>query len=1137
MSTSTILEQAVTVTASSASLATASMNPVYSCPRDNGMYYSDTAKRVYQLLCSTNELDSNLGMNYQPELQSCVDSCGSFTGCIGVSYTATSGSCSYKSSVLNRVGSSTSDSAILADYICPGADGTRLVDSSGSVYEILCNTFFPTSSNITSSLATSDLASCSEICSSTVSCSGFTFQNGSCTLVSNRNSNDRVLRMNVATAILIAKRVAQVASSGVAPYRSTSLVRSLPVDVSRTPSSTTQNPTITPTTSAGVVQISLSTSAVERISTTSSSPGTVSETSLTTESTTAVLPYTIHSGNIESTIVVTSSQDVVSASSPLSSKEQAAAGAATTSGTAVISFAAASTSSTSTDHSVRSSLQSLPTEDMATTIKRSSQSSTASLTPLPSVTSSSSPAGTSRASVLTNTALISSTLSSGTSNGDSGTLRPTTSGLTSSFGVASSSDAAISSPDNVATSILSTTSSSIFSTASSSVLETVSYSPESSGSPPQTSYSCPAVDGDMVQANTGGYYTIGCDDETTGYDVLVAAAPDFNDCMTYCDETSECTAWTYAGSCYLKTGTSASDFSFQPSSRRAISGIRNVPASGSSLSGTGTRASVTVSTTFVSQAAASTGPTNDEPVQTLMGSPMSSASLSIAEESSTSVNPAFTSVQTSEDNILSTTYQSITATPSPSGLDTSADLASKDTTSAASTVSTSDIALTAANSGIATDQPAAPQNSYSSSVVSEASVTSTTTLTSVADTTSLLTGTIILSSTSGAVSTTIAAASPSVTCSVFDNVLDICLDAVITPSVGAGGGINIGLGTSTITIVDISTSLAIAPSAAATADLGISVGSSGIGLGASASIGLNPGLTGSSQPATITSSQSASCSAGGNVLNICIDAAVTPSVGIGGNAGVGVGVGSSTITLVDISASLAVAPSVTAGVDLGLSIGSSGIGLIASATIGADLNLNSSGAITVGPLLPNVTASAGVALNLNLGSSSSALTLLAASVAVAASATAGLDLGLSVGSSGIGLKPSATLGLNLGLSAGLGGQSRPSSTSYTLSTVTSTNLALLPTSSQALLPGLGLGSNPSASTSLSSASPTSTTISSRSSSAPTRTTTNSTSTATKATSTGGLVQNLASALVDRNPPAHNRPNRRQEFTTLVRAGF
>lgn len=127
------------------------------------------------------------------------------------------------------------------------------------------------------------------------------------------------------------------------------------------------------------------------------------------------------------------------------------------------------------------------------------------------------------------------------------------------------------------------------------------------------------------------------------------------------------------------------------------------------------------------------------------------------------------------------------------------------------------------------------------------------------------------------------------------------------------------------------------------------------------------------------------------------------------------GVGSSTITLIDVSASTATVPSVTAGVDLGLSIGSSGVGLVASATIGADLSLSSSLNATIGPLLPNtVTAAASAGLNLNLGPSSSALTLVQAS----ASAAVGLDPGLSMGSSGLGLAPSATLGLNVGLSLG-----------------------------------------------------------------------------------------------------------------------
>ncbi|KEQ58221.1 uncharacterized protein M437DRAFT_60012 [Aureobasidium melanogenum CBS 110374] len=176
------------------------------------MYYSDTTNRVYQLLCNTDEPDATIRTTYQPQLQSCVDACSDVEGCIGVSYTATSSSCSYKSSASDLVSSETSDSAIATDYICPGADGTRLVDTTGSVYEILCNTVFPTSSNISSSLAVSNLASCSEICSGIDDCSGFTFQNGSCTTVSSRNSNDGVTRMNVETAILLAKRVAQVVS-------------------------------------------------------------------------------------------------------------------------------------------------------------------------------------------------------------------------------------------------------------------------------------------------------------------------------------------------------------------------------------------------------------------------------------------------------------------------------------------------------------------------------------------------------------------------------------------------------------------------------------------------------------------------------------------------------------------------------------------------------------------------------------------------------------------------------------------------------------------------------------------------------------------------------------------------------------
>jgi hypothetical protein len=468
--------------------------------------------RVYQVLCNTDEPDSNLGTTSQPQLQSCVDSCGNVTGCIGVSYTATSGSCSYKSNVSNRVGSSTADSAILADYVCPGADSTRLVDSSGSVYEILCNTFFPLSSNITSNLATSDLASCSKMCSDTNHCTGFTFQNGSCTLVSNRNSGDGVLRMNVATAILMAKRVAQVVSSGIAPYRSTSLVRSLPADVSRTPSSTIQISPATSITPTSTISMTDETSTVGISSMTLSSPSASSDISLTIASTIIDLADVITT-ETHYVVTMTSSQGQISVPSLVSSMEQAEAGTPTIPGSSISTPATVSISSTSMDSDTSSSIQSLATDSVSVIISSSSQTLTALLTPtLASGSQSSSLPAASRTFAPTNTALLASTLSSITSSDGSGVLGSTLVTSETSFVIAPASSRAVSSSFSYTADIDSST----LDTASSSVLRTVSYFPVSSGLPPQTSYSCPAVDGEVVQANTGGYYMISCDDETTG---------------------------------------------------------------------------------------------------------------------------------------------------------------------------------------------------------------------------------------------------------------------------------------------------------------------------------------------------------------------------------------------------------------------------------------------------------------------------------------------------------------------------------------------------------------------------------------------------------------------------------------------
>ncbi|KAG9951094.1 hypothetical protein KCU85_g2961, partial [Aureobasidium melanogenum] len=597
-----------------------------------------------------------------------------------------------------------------------------------------------------------------------------------------------------------------------------------------------------------------------------------------------------------------------------------------------------------------------------------------------------------------------------------------------------------------------------------STVSAVSYFAAPSSLPPETNYSCPEANGEQVRANTGGSYTIGCNEETTGYNALVATASDFNDCMTYCDQLPGCTAWTYSGSCYLKTGTSASNFSFQPSSRGAVSGIRAVPAAtNSGLPWSSPTDFVTSSST--SQATGSAEPNDGElGISATASATLPSSVLSFAEGSTTIVFTQASSIQSSEDLPRSTSDRGITTQLPSSVVDTSSDLASEITAAAITSEFGATSGATASDIGsTAVGGDSAASLSYITSTIFPASVTNIIIPATTASTPSL----------TDPMSASIAIASPSTTCSVFDNLLDICLDAVITPSVGIGGAVSVGLGS--ITVVDASTSVGIALSAAASANLGISAGTGGVEIGASASIGVSAGIDGSQQPTITTSVPSSSCSAGGNAFDICVDVAITPSIGIGGNAGIAAG--SSTITLFDVSASLAIAPTLAAGVGIGISTGSSEIALVASATLEANLGLSSG-------ILPNntaptttancsaggnvlnvcvdatITASANAGLNLNLGPSSSALTLLDASVALAPSVAAGVDVGLSVGSSGIGLSASATLGVNLGLSAGLNlGGSQPTANSAlaTSSTAMTPIINLLPTSSLASAAGLSIG--------------------------------------------------------------------------------
>ncbi|KAK6004539.1 hypothetical protein QM012_008401 [Aureobasidium pullulans] len=860
-SRSTASKQAITTISGSAGIATAIANPSYTCPRDNGMYYSDTTKRVYQLLCNTDELDATIGTTYQSQLQSCVDAC------------------SNKSSAFDPAGSETSDSAVLTDYICPDADSTRLVDTSGSVYDILCNTFLPASNNITSSLAISDLASCAEICSNIDDCSGFTFQNGSCTTVSSRNSNDGISQTNVTTAILLAKSVAEVVSSGITPYRSTSSVAYLPGEISQTLNPMSQDNSATSTMSSDNAGDSDGIVATTSTTIASTPVDAASKTSIF-----VTLPSFAHapSSETEPSFVPSSSatqNKAASSTTPTTTSVLFVSDTSVVSTTILIRSETSVTGtkmsqSISIESSAPSSIQSLTTDYMTTIIIRSSQGPTVVLSSsLPSATPSLSTI--SNAWVSTDIA-VSPTISSSVSrSGGSVGFRPTlASSQTSSVLVGVSSFLFNSPPVIILPSEIASSSSVVFS------IQNVPTTVEQSTTNPQT-------------------------------------------------ETS-------------------------------------------------------------SQANVTQSRSHQETAMHLLSSGMDSSSV-------------ITSPSTTDDAPSLTTTNHISA-----------------------------------------------------------SIT--------------------------------AVLSPSTTCSVYDNLFDICLDAVITPSVGAGGAISVAYGSDTTPIIDASTSLAFTPSAAASADFGISAGTGDIEIGTSASIVISSaGVGGLSQ-----SIPSVSCSAGGNALNICIDAAVTPSVGIDGNAGIGTG--SNTLTIVDVSVSVAIVASLIAGVDVGLSTGTSDIVSLARATLEADLDLGpntdgesllnnttpmSTAACSAGGNILNVcvgatfTASASASVNFALGSSSSALALLDASVALAPLAAVGIGPGLSVGSSGGSLLQSATSG----------------APSMTLST-----FLRLPSVSSAITP-------------------------------------DATSSFTRATSTPGLVHNLIGALGRRMAYTVKSPDERQGFTTLLRTGY
>lgn len=225
---------------------------------------------------------------------------------------------------------------------------------------------------------------------------------------------------------------------------------------------------------------------------------------------------------------------------------------------------------------------------------------------------------------------------------------------------------------------------------------TSSAAASTSSVPPQTTYSCPVNNNEMVESNMGGMYQLGCNEGLSGADTQRAgSATNLNDCMTTCDQTDGCTAWTFDGtnSCYISTGTSSSGITFQASSTQGtVSGIRNVPARPGSSASSSSSASMissallsTSSSTPVVSSVISSAIQSVSSASQLSSSALSAASSPSIAGTSSSAAPVLSSAGPSSSSLAASnrTPSGSSSTSSAAGSTTAPPVSSSQPVSAA----------------------------------------------------------------------------------------------------------------------------------------------------------------------------------------------------------------------------------------------------------------------------------------------------------------------------------------------------------------------------------------------------------------------------------------------------------------------
>ncbi|GAB7329094.1 hypothetical protein MBLNU13_g00928t1 [Cladosporium sp. NU13] len=156
-----------------------------------------------------------------------MDSCDDVPGCQSVSYNPSTGTCSYGGENTSDIIDSNYLSGTTIDLSCPDADYAQYMDYTGSIYQVFCDVSFQQSSNITTAPG-EDYLDCSDTCSSTPSCTGFSYSDGLCTFT-NGFGNPPVgsPRNGTHTVVKLAKRAVEPGPDG-KPIVKTIPVTSIP---------------------------------------------------------------------------------------------------------------------------------------------------------------------------------------------------------------------------------------------------------------------------------------------------------------------------------------------------------------------------------------------------------------------------------------------------------------------------------------------------------------------------------------------------------------------------------------------------------------------------------------------------------------------------------------------------------------------------------------------------------------------------------------------------------------------------------------------------------------------------------------------------------------------------------------------